>query len=525
LAPEALARGSHFDLTIVGGRVVDGSGAPWYHADVGIQEGRITAIGRLGAVASARTIDVRGLTVAPGFIDVLHNADMAVLTTPTVEMAVTQGITTGLGGCCGLSMAPVSAATREEVRHHAFFKTGYHELPWDWLSFADYLQATDGASAINYASLIGFDNLWFAVKGFDATAPSDPELDAMSELAGRSMSEGAVGMSHGAGAASLWSTHEQVTRVARAVAEAGGIYACHQRTITSDDPLAAFKEGIAVAQEAGLPIHFVHFKSTSVQTHGHEREMLDLVDEARRGGTEVTLSSYPYGAGGGGLRVPAWAEEGGPTETLRRLRDLEIRDRIAHEIDTTWPYRFHIAYVHSDKNSWMEGKTLDEIAARLGTTVGHVVCDLLLEENLAVQQVHRHGGDEGLATVMQHPAHMACTDAIYTDGMPHPRCFGAFPRWLGKYVRELGVIRLEECVRQMTSAPAMRLGLGDRGLIKLGMAADVTVFNADTIADRATYDDPSRRAVGIEHVLVNGTSVLEHGRLTGATPGKALKRG
>jgi N-acyl-D-amino-acid deacylase len=511
------------DLVVVNGSVVDGSGKARYRADVGIVGDSIVEIGDLAGHPAGQVADATGLIVAPGFIDPLHNADMAVVLSPGVDMAISQGVTTAVVGCCGMSMAPASPKFREQARQHAFFKTGYHEAPWDWLSVGDYLQKVDGASAVNVATLIGFDNLWFAVRGFDASPPSDRDIAEMRELAAESMEHGAIGMSHGAGAASLWSTHEQVVEVAKGLTARDGVYACHQRTIVNDDPFAWVREGIGVGTEAGIPVHFVHFKSTTPRTHGREREMLEVVDESRARGDRVTLSSYPYTSGGGGFRVPAWAEEGGPEETVKRLKDLVTRRRIAKEIDDMWTWETYITAVRSDKNKGMDGRVLQEVAQENGTTVGEIVCRLV-EDDYGAQHVHQHGGDEGIETILVHDQHMACSDAIYAGNRPHPRCFGAYARYLGRHVREHKALPLEECIRQMTSSPARMIGLPDRGELRPGAKADLVVFDEATVTDRSTWQDPKHEPVGIEYVVVNGAIVREKGKFTGATPGRALRR-
>lgn len=516
---------STFDLVLAGGTIIDGTGADRYTGDLGIRGDGISEIGDLSGRSATRRIDVFGHIVAPGFIDALHNADMAVVLSPDTDMASAQGITTGLVGCCGVSMAPVSAEHREEVRHHAFFKTGYHDLGWDWLSVDDYLEAVDGVSALNVATLMGFDNLWFATRGFDASSPSSRELANMRALAAEGMEQGAIGMSHGAGAASLWSTHQDVVEVAKGLADSGGVYACHQRYGLPG--LGWVHEGIGVGAEAGIPVHFLHFKSNSDKTHGREREMLEIVDEARERGTQVTLGSYPYSSGGGGVRVPAWAEEGGHTETLARLQDPPTRRRIVAELDdtfTSWD-AVHLTAIRSEANRWLEGGDLYELARGAGTTPGEILCRLV-ECDYGAQHVHVHaGGESGLPTIMQHENHIACSDAIYAGAKPHPRCYGAYARYLGVYVRERQVLTLEECIRQMTSSPASMIGLHDRGRLQKGAKADVVVFDAETVVDRASANGVPAAPPGIEYVVVNGVVIRENDAFTGATPGRALRRG
>ncbi len=512
-----------FDVIVAGGDVIDGTGKARFRADVGVRGDTIAEIGDLSGRQADRVVDATGRIVAPGFVDPLHNSDMAVLLSPEVDMAISQGVTTALVGCCGMSMAPVSPQYAEAARRHAFFKTGHHDMPWDWTSVGGYLDRVDGSSAVNVATLIGFDNLWFAIRGFDPSPPTSGELASMRALAAEGMDDGAIGMSHGAGAASLWSTHEQVVEVAKGIAGGGGVYACHQRTIRNGDPFAWVREGISVGTEAGIGVHFLHFKSTSDATHGREREMLEIVDEQRAAGTPITLGSYPYGSGGGGFRVPAWAEAGGPEETVKLLADPVQRKRVVDELNEMWTWETYITGIHTDENRWMDGRVLQEVATEAGTTIGEIIARIV-ERDYGAQHVHRHGGDDGIETIMAHEQHLACSDAIYAGGRPHPRCFGAYGRWLGVHVRERKVVSLEECIRQMTSAPAAMVGLPDRGRLSPGLKADVVVFDESTVSDRSSWESPHHEPAGIDHVLVNGTIVRDGGRYTGATPGRALKR-
>lgn len=516
------------DLIVAGARIVDGSGGEPYRADVGISAGRIATIGRLDAATAGERVDATGSVVTPGFVDMLHNYEVGPLTHPEASMAVFQGVTTALAGGCGMAAAPLAPRWAVETRSHLMFKSGWHEHDFSWTSMGEYLDAIDGLSAVNVATLFGFDNLWFAVRGFDSSPPSPEDLDAMAELAARSMAEGTIGMSHGAGAASLWSTHEQVVHVAKALAPYGGIYALHQRDIASDDTFANLKEGIAVGREAGIPVHFLHFKSVKSGTHGREEEMLRIVDEAIAEGIEVTIGSYPYGSGGGGLRVPSWAEDGGPERVRERLRDPETRARIAAELDAFWGGltlgESYVMNIQSPAYAHYLGRSMQEIAQTEGITVGELCCRLLEDEQSAVQHMHKHGGQDSFDAIIRHPAHICVSDAIYA-GVPHPRCYGSYPQYIETYVEKRGVLSLQEFVRQSTSAPAARMGLNDRGLIKVGLAADLVIFDPAAVVDRATYENPGGRAEGFSHVIVNGQFVMRDGAaVDGVRAGRALRR-
>jgi len=522
----AAGSGQPLDLIVRNGSVVDGTGADRYRADVGVAGDSIAEIGDLSERSAAQVVDAAGLTVVPGFIDLLHNSDMAVILSPGVDMAITQGITTAFCGLCGVSMAPApkDPELKEEVRRHAFFKTGPTDYAWDWTQIGEYLERVDGSSAINVATAVGFDNLWLTVRGFDATPPTGKELAAMRDLARDSMDQGAVGMSYGAGCASPWSTHEDVVEVAKGIAGRNGVYACHQRRIDNGDPFAWIREGIGVADEAGIAIHFVHFKVTNAANEGREHDMLEVVDEARANGSRVTIGGYPYNSGGGGFRVAGWAEEGGPSRTLERLRDPELRERIVEDGNAMWPGKTWVTGIRSEENMWMNDRYLGEIAEESGLSYGEIVARIV-EHDYGAQHAHFHQGDEaGLEVIMRHEAHIGGSDAIYWGTRPHPRCYGTYGRYLGYHCREHKVFSFEECIRHMTSSAAAVLGLGDRGEIAVGKKADLVVLDESTVRDRATYENPRQTTEGIVQVIVNGTSVFENGRHTGATPGRALRR-
>lgn len=517
-----------FGVIFAGGRIVDGTGSQPYRADVAVRDGKIAAIGFLDDAPATERVDITGKVITPGFVDMLHNYEVGPLTHPDASMAIAQGVTTALSGGCGLAAAPLSPVSHADVRSHLMFKSGWHEERFPWSSMAEYLAEIDGKSAVNMATLFGFDNLWFAVRGFDNSRPSTAELDAMAELAAESMAGGAIGMSHGAAAASLWSTHEEVVHVARALAPYGGIYAAHQRTINSEDPFANLHEAIAVGREAGVAVHFLHFKSVSERTHGRETEMLRIVDAAIAEGIEVTIGSYPYGSGGGGLRVPDWAEEGGPQKVRERLRDPQTRAKIAAELDAFWGGltlgESFIMNVQSPKYRDYLGRSMQEIAESEGITVGELCCRLLDDEQSAVQHMHKHGGQDSFDDIIRHPAHICVSDAIYA-GVPHPRCYGSYPQYIETYVQNRGVLSLPEFVRQSTGAPAARMGLVDRGLVKVGLAADLLVFDPGAVVDNATYENPGGRAKGFDVVMVNGQFAMRGGKhLSGARSGRSLRR-
>jgi N-acyl-D-aspartate/D-glutamate deacylase len=511
-----------YDVIIEHGTIVDGSGSPGYAADLGIRDGKIAAIGALAGAAARRRIDASGHIVAPGFIDAHQHGEIGVLVRPDVDMSVRQGITSVLVGLCGVSAAPTIEPCMAD---HRFYQQELREAGLTWRSFGDYLAIVDHCPSVNVASMVGYDNLRISAMGFRAGAPTAAELEDIKAHAREAMDAGAIGISHGAGPASLWSSHDEVTAVVREIGPKQGLYISHIRAPQPDDIFSPYKEAISVGAEAGVAVQITHFKTHSAPLYGKAEAMLAIVDDARGRGLDITIASYPYTGGGGGLRVPSWAEDGGPSAILRRLRDPETRKRIVEELNYGRVWDTHIAAVRSPKNKWCEGRKIPDIAKEMGVSNGEVVCRLLEEEDMAVGAVHAHLGEEDLQRIMQYAYHMVGSDTQHFGDFRHPRCYGTYPRFLGHYVRELHLLSLEDCVRRMTSFPAQRLGLVDRGLLKEGMAADVTVFDAETIADRATFEAPQRYPSGIPWVLVNGEVVVEQGELTSSRPGRALRRG
>ncbi len=496
-----------YDVVIAGGRVVDGTGSPWYRADVGIRGGRIDAIGDLGRAPATRRIDAAGLVVAPGFIDIHTHGDEGIEKLPVAQNYLRQGVTTIVGGNCGGSIYPVG----------------------------EKLSAIEKARlGLNFALLVGQGTIREQVLGMESRAPTADELSRMETLVARAMEQGAVGLSTGLYyAPGSYSSTEEVIALAKVTARYGGIYASHIRD-ESDYTVglvAAVREAIEIGEKAGLPVQVSHLKALGKPVWGKSTEILGLIDAARARGVDVGFDQYPYAASGVGLigaAIPRWAQEGGEAKMKERLGDPTSRERILKEMAGSiekrgGPEKQFVAVCAADPA--LEGKSLAEIGRIRGKDPMEASIDLLMAGRVTLVSFNML--DEDLIRIMRSPTGIVGSDGSIVEfgkGVPHPRYYGTFPRVLAKYVREEKVLSLEEAVRKMSSAPAARIGLSDRGLLMKGMAADVTVFNPETVADSATFQNPHQYPAGIETVIVNGEIAILEGTYLGARAGKVLYR-
>ncbi len=536
-----------FDLLISNGRVVDGSGNPWYCADIGIEGGVIGSLGKLSGLPAKRVIDASGLVVAPGFIDAHVHSDVMLLAEPLHEEGVRQGITTEILGQDGVSYAPLSPAKLRFLRHYLAGVNGNPDITWDWSSVAEFRGRFEGTVAINTAYLIPHGTVRLEVMGMSPRQATKGELKEMKKLVAQGMEEGAVGLS--SGLTYFPGAHadtDELTELCRVVARYGGVYVTHTRGLAygfldfgvGDRFLDPKREGITIAERAGLPVHFSHFKAGPGIGKGRSGELLALIDGARERGIDVTIEAYPYHPGSTFLaaHLPAWVVDADePEEILRRLRDPSIRKRIKRELavgEGDWE-GVCLTSVSSEKNEPLVGKTIAEAARSLGKEPNDLFLDLLLEEELAVGyrglEVREEDEDFGILEqdmrkIMAHRSLMVGSDGIHVGSKPHPRAWGCFARYLGRYSRDLGVLTLEDTIRKMTSLPAQRFALHDRGLLKKGLAADIVIFDAERVADRATFEQPRQFPVGIEYVIVNGQLVIDAGEHTGTLSGRALGR-
>jgi N-acyl-D-amino-acid deacylase len=510
------------DLVIRGGRVVDGTGAPATPADVALAGDRIVAVGTLDELPAARAIDADGLLVCPGFIDMHTHSDLRLLSEPSHEAKVCQGVTLELLGHDGLSYAPVTDAVLDQLHVQlAAWNGDPAGFDWDWRSVGEYLARLDrDGLAVNAAYLAPHGTIRMCAMGSDARPPTSAELGRMRELLGVALDEGAFGLSAGLQyAPGMYADDDELVELLEVVHGRGGFYCPHHRNYGLR-ALEAYGDAIATARRAGVPLHLAHAHLGFPVNRGRAPELLALIDDT---GVDVTLDTYPYLAGATSLHAlfPSWVHAGGPSATLRRLADPTLRERLRLELEETGSDGFHGVPV-----DWslvvVDGETVAD-AARGGRPVDWV-CEVLVERELDVGCLLHIGDEENVRTIMQHARHTVGSDGILVGDTPHPRAYGTFPRVLAVYVRELGILTWEQAVHRMTGRPAARLGLADRGVLREGAYADVTCIDPLAVCDTATYDEPRRLPEGIPYVLVNGELVVDGGRRTDALPGRALRR-
>jgi N-acyl-D-amino-acid deacylase len=515
-----------FDMIIRGGQVIDGASSPGYYGDIGIKGDRIAAIGKLEPSQASRIIDATGLVVCPGFIDMHTHSDVMMLANPRHEAKVMQGVTTDLIGLDGLSYAPLSPDNLQMMRRYLSGLNGNPDIAWTWSSVGEFLARFDRKVAINVAYLVPHNALRLETMGFVDRFATVEEMAGMQALMAQGMREGAAGFSTGLDYFPCrYANEEELTKICETVAEFDGVSVWHVRK-NDLGLIESIKEVLRIAEKTGVKTHFSHFSVSYPSRQGTSTEMLSLVDEARAKGIDVTFDSYPYIAQSTLLLVflPRWVHEGGPEAILKRLEQAETREKICADIRSNnipWD-KVVLTCVPSEKNSTYAGKSILDAANMAGKEVVQFACDLLREEELAVGHLSLLGNEEDMQRIMKHPCHMAGSDGILVGDRPNPRAWGTFPRYIARYSRELGVLSLEEVIRHIATAPAQRLGLHDRGLVKEGLAADLVVFNPETVADKATFEEPKQYPVGIDYVLVHGAVVVEKGKHTGVLNGQVL---
>ncbi|WP_330232272.1 D-aminoacylase [Nocardia sp. NBC_00508] len=525
------------DLVIRDVDIIDGTGAPRFRGDVLVERGRISAIAEPGTAAAAKVIEAQpGSVLAPGFIDMHAHSDLHLLTEPGHFPKVSQGITTEVIGQDGLSYAPIDDATLAVVRRQiAGWNGNPADLDFSWRSVAEYLDRLDQGITPNAAYLVPQGTLRLLVVGADQRPATPEEIRRMRELLAQGLSEGAVGMSSGLTyTPGMYADTGELAALCEVVADFGGFYAPHTRSYGAG-ALEAYAEMIGLARTTGCALHLTHATMNFGVNRGRAPEFLALVDAARAEGCDVTLDTYPYLPGATTLSalLPSWAMSGGPDAALARLDDPAARARITTDVDVNGSDGCHGVTVEWETiqisgvgNSALDeyvGKTVDRIATDRGVAPVEVFFDLLRRDQLATTILQHVGHEENVRAIMVHAGHMGGSDALLVGDRPHPRAWGTFPRYLGHYVRDLGVLGLEECVHHLTGRPAARLRLRERGLIRTGYAADLVLFDPATITDTATFDNPKQQARGIRHVLVNGEFALENGAATGHLAGRALR--
>ncbi|MEV7929316.1 D-aminoacylase [Kitasatospora sp. NPDC088779] len=531
-----MAGGRAPDTVFRGATVVDGTGADRYRADVRIADGLITGIGH--GLDAPTVVDADGLVLAPGFIDMHAHSDLALLLEPEHPAKVTQGVTCEVLGQDGLSYAPVDDATLPALRRQLAGWNGDPEgFDWDWRGVAGYLDRIDRTGvAVNACYLVPHGSLRMLAMGWANRPPTPAELDRMRQELAQGLLDGAVGMSSGLSyTPGMYADTSELVELCTVVAAYGGFHAPHQRSY-GEGALEGYAEMVEIARRTGCALHLTHATMNFGVNRGRAGELLELVDQALADGVDLTLDSYPYLPGSTTLAalLPSWATEGGPVATLTRLADPAARERIRYEVEekgsdgchgvvTDWA-TIQISGVRTAELARAVGRTVAELAAERGRSGTEVFLDLLRRDELATTILQHVGHEENVRAIMRHPAHTVGSDGLLVGARPHPRAWGTFPRYLGHYSRELGVLTLEEAIARMTGRPAARLGLHRRGMIAPGHHADLVLLDPEKVRDAATFEHPRLPAEGVQHVYVNGTAVVRQGRTTGARPGRALRR-
>jgi dihydroorotase/N-acyl-D-amino-acid deacylase len=536
----AFAADFPFDLVIVNGHIVDGTGSPWYSGDIGIRDGRIAAIGNLSAAARKRTVDAKGKVVAPGFVDMLGQSETTILVDPRLPSKIYQGITTEITGEGG-SAAPLNDAIVANDR------PGYehYKVKADWRTFRQYFSRLEKQGmGINLASYVGATQVRRMVLGDADVQPTPEQLEKMRSLVRDAMRDGAVGVSTSLEyAPAPYAKTEEIIALASEASKFGGIYATHMRNEGSS-VLEAIDEAVRIGREAHIPVEIWHFKVAGKANWGHMPESVARVNQARAEGVDIAADTYAYPAWFNSMSafVPPWAHDGGDGKLVERLKDPVTRARIRKDMETPskdwdneWeeiggPQDVMIGVVQNPALKKFQGKRLSEVAKELNKDPMDALFDLLIEDKGFTDCAVFGMSEPDVALALQQPWVSVDNDSSGTspEGMlgeehPHPRAYGTFPRILRKYVREEKKLTLEDAIRKFSALPAQRMRLTDRGVLKQGMWADVVVFDPETVRDLATFDDPNRLSEGMDYVLINGVPVIENGKMTGALPGKVLR--
>jgi len=531
-----------FDIVIRNGRIVDGSGNPWFIADIGIKNGKIEKISRLKLKDADRVIDAEKCIVSPGFIDMHSHSDFSPLINPYMESKVRQGVTTEVVGNCGFSAAPLNDFLKEEIlKTTPMLREARVNL--DWFSMEEYRERVEkNGVSLNIAPLVGHGNIRGLVLQYEKRKPTEEEMEKMKQILAQAMKEGAFGMSTGLiYPPSCYADTQEIVELCKVVAEFGGLYASHIRG-EQDQLLDAVKEAIEIGEKAGVPVEISHHKAAGRKNWGKVRESLRVIENARLKGVEVTCDVYPYTAGSFGLAslLPPYAHEGGVEKLVERLKNFEFRQKLREDMEKgveDWHSMFeilgweNIVIAYCKGHPEYEGRNISEIAESENLDPFDFVFDLIVEEYASASVILFSMSEDDVRKVLESPFSMVGSDSsaratygVLSSGKPHPRAYGTFPRVLGKYVREEKVLTLQNAIRKMTSFPAQKLGLKDRGLIKEGMWADITIFDPNKIVDKATFANPHQYPEGIEYVIVNGKIVVEKGEHTKELPGKVLRR-
>ncbi|MEU6861176.1 D-aminoacylase [Glycomyces sp. NPDC046736] len=519
------------DFVVRGARVADGTGAPLRRADVGIKDGRIVLADDLDG---ARAIDADGLVLAPGFIDMHAHSELAVLADHDHLAKLGQGCTLEVLGQDGLSYAPVDEATAPRMLEAIAGWNGSPEVEYDWRSVGGYLDRVDRGTPTNVAYLVPHGTVRMLAMGWENRQPTKSEMDIMKAAVAQGMEEGAFGLSAGLSyPPGMYADTAELVELCRVVARYGGYFGPHQRSYGAG-AIEGYAEMVAIGRESWCAVHLTHATMNYGVNRGRAGELLGLVDEALDEGLPVSLDTYPYLPGMTMLAalLPSWSVEGGYGALAERLRDSGTRARIVHELDEVgtdgangvpmdWS-QIEIAGVANPELRGLVGKRISEAAGAQGASEFYL--DLLVRDGFATGCLMHVGNEENVRAIMGHGVHTGSTDGVLTGEKIHPRAWGSFARYLGHYTRELGLFTVEECVAHLSGRPAAVLGLSDRGLVRDGYAADLVLFDPETVDARSTFEEPRRQAAGVPYVFVNGALAIEEGRRTEARTGRSVRR-
>jgi dihydroorotase/N-acyl-D-amino-acid deacylase len=534
---------TQYDLLIVHGHVIDGTGSPWYEASVAIKDGRIVDVGRLRNATASRVIDAAGMAVAPGFIDMHSHSDYTLLVDGTAQSKIRQGVTTEILGEAN-SAGPILGPAVEDFEKSSAPLSQKGGIKRDWRTLGEYFARLERQGvSVNVASYVGSGQMWEDVLGNVNRRPTAEEMEKMKLLVEQAMRDGALGLASGLiYAPNMFATADELAELAKVAAKYGGIYTTHIRGESSTG-IEALQEAIEISQRGGLPVHILHFKVSGKENWGHMAAQIRMIEAARERGVDITVDQYPYTAGMTGLKqcLPPRYLEGTSDEIATRLKNPKARREIRRDIENGLPgwnnnevqesggwHGVMLASVQRPENKRYEGKRMDEIAHLMQQDPVDALCDLLISENASPSAIYFIMSEADVELAMKSPWLAFGSDGVAVNpgmsfmGRPHPRFYGTFPRVLGRYVREKHVLTLPDAVRKMTSLAAQIAGLADRGVLRSGLAADITIFDPATIADTATFEDPMRYPVGIAYVIVNGVVVINGGDHTGARPGRVL---
>ncbi|MCL0099627.1 D-aminoacylase [Dehalococcoidia bacterium] len=518
------------DLIIKNGIVIDGTGSPGFHADVLVSNELVTIHrGASSHLQAKHEIDASGHVVCPGFVDLHSHAGLTILGEPHHDPKVRQGVTTELIGIDGISHAPFKS--QEELHRYIWLDSGlngYPPMPADWLTVADLLGKYDNTVAVNIAYILGNSPVRIWAMGWGNQPADTTEMDEMKAVVREAMEEGAWGMSTGLDyEPGAFADTEELVALSKTVADMGGFYHTHTRSaLRAKSLLAPWHEALDIGRRSGIPLHMTHYRQ-SAQGVGSHLDYLNLIENARDEGMDVTFDcyTYPYSGTHFIINLPSWAKDGGPERTIAALKSGEDRARMKREISMEKLKDNWLTAFARPQNKKYDGMLLTDIAKLRNQDPYDAIFDLLIEENMGISVVSLGTNQHTLPAFVSHPYGMIASDAILFGEYPNPRSYGCFPIVLSEFVRAEKHLRLPEAIRKMTSFPAQRLGLPDRGILRDGFKADIVVFNPETVKTHATRESPKHYPVGIEYVIVNGQIVIYRGKNTGALPGRALRRG